>query len=155
MEFIPLASTPAFPHLRVPHFGPKDEVYKASGLAPWLFYPHYQGYNLDQFINGDFSGESWQEAAGLLQRWAYCGMIEEIFTIGGLQGLSYSNGSSEKLDSFFANLPCFLMLWDCIHRNPDDIYAGEAEHECFTKIIIILKRVNQFYSMLCTQEWVR
>ena len=106
MEFVPSVSNPAFSRLQVPWFGPQDKTYKAAGLDSWLFYPHYEGYNIQHIAEGDFHGNSWEDAAGFVQRWAYWGMIQEILTIGGLEGYSVSNGGADQLRNFSGSLIC-------------------------------------------------
>lgn len=131
MEFVPSVSNPAFSRLQVPWFGPQDKTYKAAGLDSWLFYPHYEGYNIQHIAEGDFHGNSWEDAAGFVQRWAYWGMIQEILTIGGLEGYSVSNGGADQLRNFSGSLPYLLMLWNCIHRDPESPDAGlGANNDC-------------------------
>jgi len=153
MEFVPPVSNPAFPRLQVPWFGSKDKTYKAAGLDSWLFYPHNEGYNIQHIADGDFHGNSWEDTAGFVQRWAYWGMIEEILTIGGLEGFSVSNGSTDLLRSFSSSLPYLLMLWDCVHYDSKSPDASEIELERFFKITVILKRVNNFYTLFCHREF--
>ena len=153
MEFIPPISNPAHSPLKVPWFSPPDKLYKPGGYREWLFYPHYEGYNIQHIAEGDFHGKTWTEAAGFLQRWAYWGTIVEVLQIGGLLGQEKRCPSDEEqLQSFSAALPYLLMVWHCIKTDPENPNCGKIELERFLKITVILKRVNVLFSMLCQSE---
>jgi hypothetical protein len=157
MDFIPPITNPAHPRLDVPWFSPRSKTYKAGGLETWLFYPHYEGYNIQHIVEGDFHGKTWADVAGFVQRWAYCGMIEEILHIGGLRGFGgeTDDWDAERLRSFTKSLPYTLLLWQCVavdNKNPE---KEEIELQQFLQISLILKRVNSFYTLLCTRELSR
>jgi hypothetical protein len=161
MDFIPPIANPAHPPLQVSSFGPHIKLYQPGGLETWLFYPHYEGFNVQHLVEGDFHGKTWAEAAGFFQRWAYWGMILEILQIGGLQGLEQKNWGmredlgADRLQSFSASLPYLLLLWQCIHVDPTNPDKEHINQERFSKICVILKRVNLFYTLLCRREFSR
>lgn len=153
MDFIPPISSPAHPPLKVPWFSPRNKAYKPSGYREWLFYPHYEGYNIQHIVEGDFHGNTWADTAGFIQRWAYCGMIVEIFRIGGMLGLENEDLSgTEQLRKFSASLPYLIMLWRCIRTDPANPEKEQIELGKFVEITVILKRVNVFFTLLCKSE---
>jgi hypothetical protein len=153
MDFIPPISSPVHPPLKVPWFSPRNKVYKPGGYREWLFYPHYEGYNLHHIVEGDFHGNTWADTAGFIQRWAYWGMIIEVFQIGGMLGREDLDLSgTEQLLKFSASLPYMIMLWQRIrtdHANPE---WENIERGRFVGITVILKRVNVFFTLLCESE---
>jgi hypothetical protein len=153
MDFIPSVARPSHPRLDVPWYGPSTNPYEPAGLESWLYYPHNEGFNVQHVIEGDFNGRKWEEAAAFVQRYAYWGMILEILQIGGLLGVGKQTKEScnaEGLKSFSKCLPYILLLWHGIH-NPDE----EIEKMRFVKISVILKRINLFYTLLCSRETSR
>jgi hypothetical protein len=160
MDFTPPLSNPAHRPLKVPWFSPSNKIYKPGGYMEWLFYPHYEGYNIQHIVEGDFHGNTWADTAGFVQRWAYWGMIVEIFRIGGLLGLEdrfkgSSESGTERLRSFSASLPYLIMLWQCIRTDPNNPDKEQIELEKFVEITVILKRVNVFFTLLCNREMSR
>jgi hypothetical protein len=156
MEFVPAVSDPAHPRLAVPWFSRGAKAYEAAGLESWLFYPHNEGFDVQHIIEGNFHGKTWQETAGFLQRWAYCGMIEEILEIGGLLGGPLATASSmETLRSSSEFLPYMVLLWNCVRPSAGESETDEIEARKFLHISVILKRVNLFYNLLCEREYSR
>jgi Heterokaryon incompatibility protein (HET) len=163
MEFIPPIAASAHPRFEVPWFGPRNKVYTPEGLYSWLYYPQHEGYNIKHVIEGDFHGKTWAEAAGFVQHWAYWGMILEFFQISGLLGLENGllrhgqepDDGTATLRTFSASLPYLILLWQRVHTNPETPNAEEIELTRLFKIIVILKRVNQFYTLLCSRETAR
>ncbi|KAH6984284.1 hypothetical protein BKA56DRAFT_614033 [Ilyonectria sp. MPI-CAGE-AT-0026] len=158
MDFIPVISDPFHPRLKVPWFGPKDKLYKPGGLETWLFYPHYEGFNIQHIVEGNFDGKSWDEAASFLQRWAYWGTILEILRIGGPQNweqpeFDVSRTGEDQLQSYSHQLPYMILLWTRIRVDSDNPEADKISEERFIKICVILKRVNVIYTLLCNREY--
>jgi hypothetical protein len=155
MEFIPHIADPAHPRLKVPNLCEPEKAYVAGGLSTFLFYPHYEGFNIQHILQGDFHGKTWRETASFVQRWAYWGMILEVFRIGGLLGsddLTRQNDGENAVESFSKNLPFFLYAWQCVRTNSTNPKAAEIESQRYLDIILILTRVNAFYTHLCSQE---
>lgn len=162
MDFIPSISNPAHPRFSVPWFSPPSKTYVPNGLASWLFYPHDEGFNLQHIVEGNFDGKTWHEAAAFVQRWAYLGMILEIMHIGGLNGLEKhfitdagTDNGFQTLRTFSALLPYNILLWDCIHSDPEKPDADKVEREQFVTMSVILKRVNLFYNALTRRDLAR
>ncbi|KIW89213.1 uncharacterized protein Z519_10066 [Cladophialophora bantiana CBS 173.52] len=162
MDFIPPVTNPAHPRFSVPYFSPPSSTYTAGGLESWLFYPHYEGFNIQHIVEGNFHGKTWLEAAAFIQRWAYLGMIAEIMHIGGLRGLrnefiteAERDAGTEQLRIFSALLPYNILLWNHIHPDLNQIDADQENIKRFLTMSVILKRVNVFYNLLTGREWVR
>lgn len=122
-------------------------------------YPHYEGYNLDHIVRGEFNGKTWTETASFVQRWAYWGMIQEVLSIGGMvtgESLSLRSpsdtSSTETLQSFSQSLPYLLLLWNHIRSDREGPERERDEQQRFVEISVVLKRVNQFYDALCSVE---
>ncbi|OCK90062.1 uncharacterized protein K441DRAFT_699377 [Cenococcum geophilum 1.58] len=153
MEFMPQVASPTHPPLKVPSFVSPDNIYQPGGLDTWLSYPHREGYNIEDIIEGNFQGKTWNETAAFVQRWAYWGMIEEILRIGGMQGTVFgANPSDESLREFSAQLLYTLLVWECIDVDPEHPEAEEIRLDRFTDMAVIFKRVNWFYIKLCSRE---
>jgi hypothetical protein len=155
MEFIPRIVDPAHLRLKVPNLYEAGKAYQPSRLSTFLYYPHHEGFNLQQVLEGDFHGKTWRQAASFVQRWAYWGMILEVFHIGGLLGLEQlagQNDSEDTIENFSKCLSFFLYTWQCIKTDSRNPKAAEIESKRYMDIILILARVNAFYTRLCSQE---